>query len=472
MASAMSSRVTPPSLSTATRSTRRLPARVRSTASTSRPQQRGAGQHLCKAVPGLIGAHGPRLPALLLWCGNPSGSRWRPTSARLPRADDPCSPRRVVHLSRRAAVGGAAALGTLASPAARRAGRRPVRADPGRAVAPRTPTPDVTPGGHGARRGAGHARPGARHRRRHPVSGPAGRAPAPRTPAHVELLTAAVPRGASPSATPPPTSAAGPGGPRVPARRRGRADRAGPAGGPAQPLGRRSAFAPGAARSRGCWPPWRRPPRSRPVHSATPPEGPDDPARGAAADARRRARRRLRLRRALGGRVSASGDPALAGVLTAAYPPTGAAATSSPRWSAPPVATPSPRTSATSCPTPAAPRRSSGRGALVTERRCADVYAAMVGSTARADRQWAIDALTDSAVRELGFGGAPDRVPGRPGALTRNEKTLPTPATCLGRGGSARRKGTREIGFPVSRTSRLRCGRRRTSAASASPGSG
>ena len=50
--------------------------------------------------------------------------------------------------------------------------------------------------------------------------------------------------------------------------------------------------------------------------------------------------------------------------------------------------------------------------ALVTERRCADVYAAMVGSTAGANRQWAIDALADAAVRQLTFGGTPDAFPG------------------------------------------------------------
>ena len=53
-------------------------------------------------------------------------------------------------------------------------------------------------------------------------------------------------------------------------------------------------------------------------------------------------------------------------------------------------------------------------GALVTEQRCSDVYATMVGSTSRANRQWAIDALTDSAVRQLGFAGAPDSFPGVP----------------------------------------------------------
>jgi hypothetical protein len=51
-------------------------------------------------------------------------------------------------------------------------------------------------------------------------------------------------------------------------------------------------------------------------------------------------------------------------------------------------------------------------GALLTEERCADVYAATVGSTSRGDRQWAIDALTDTAVRLLGFGGTPEDFPG------------------------------------------------------------
>jgi len=53
-------------------------------------------------------------------------------------------------------------------------------------------------------------------------------------------------------------------------------------------------------------------------------------------------------------------------------------------------------------------------GALVTEQRCAEVYAQMVGSTAQADRQWAIEALTDAAVRQLSFGGAPEAFPGVP----------------------------------------------------------
>lgn len=50
--------------------------------------------------------------------------------------------------------------------------------------------------------------------------------------------------------------------------------------------------------------------------------------------------------------------------------------------------------------------------ALVTEQRCASVYAQTVGSTSRDDRRWAVDALVDTAVRLLGFGGRPDQFPG------------------------------------------------------------
>ena len=52
--------------------------------------------------------------------------------------------------------------------------------------------------------------------------------------------------------------------------------------------------------------------------------------------------------------------------------------------------------------------------ALEIERRCTAVYADMVASTAQANRQWAIDALTDAAVRQLGFGGTPEVFPGIP----------------------------------------------------------
>jgi hypothetical protein len=49
---------------------------------------------------------------------------------------------------------------------------------------------------------------------------------------------------------------------------------------------------------------------------------------------------------------------------------------------------------------------------LEIEVRCTAVYADVVGSTWGANRQWALEALTDAAVRQLGFGGRPDTFPG------------------------------------------------------------
>lgn len=63
-------------------------------------------------------------------------------------------------------------------------------------------------------------------------------------------------------------------------------------------------------------------------------------------------------------------------------------------------------------PTPAETTAQLRRAALETERRCAAVYADMVGSTSRAHRQWALQALDDTAVRELKFGGDPEAFPG------------------------------------------------------------
>jgi Domain of unknown function (DUF4439) len=52
------------------------------------------------------------------------------------------------------------------------------------------------------------------------------------------------------------------------------------------------------------------------------------------------------------------------------------------------------------------------RAAFEVEDRCAAVYADMVGSTSGANRQWALDALQDTAVRLLGLGGEPEPFPG------------------------------------------------------------
>jgi hypothetical protein len=52
--------------------------------------------------------------------------------------------------------------------------------------------------------------------------------------------------------------------------------------------------------------------------------------------------------------------------------------------------------------------------ALDIEQRLADVYGQLVESTTHADRRWAISALDDCAVRQLGFGGTPTDLPGMP----------------------------------------------------------
>lgn len=50
--------------------------------------------------------------------------------------------------------------------------------------------------------------------------------------------------------------------------------------------------------------------------------------------------------------------------------------------------------------------------ALSTERACATAYAHLVAHTTGEDRQWAVNALTDAAVRGLVFRGTPENFPG------------------------------------------------------------
>jgi hypothetical protein len=49
-----------------------------------------------------------------------------------------------------------------------------------------------------------------------------------------------------------------------------------------------------------------------------------------------------------------------------------------------------------------------------TEERCATVYAQLVGSSSGPHRRWAVDALTDAAVRQLELGGRATAYPGLP----------------------------------------------------------
>ncbi|MFP5252858.1 MAG: ferritin-like domain-containing protein [Actinomycetes bacterium] len=116
----------------------------------------------------------------------------------------------------------------------------------------------------------------------------------------------------------------------------------------------------------------------------------------------------------LGGRVSASAEPVLSAALRAAHDVHRVrrdqltamvrAAGEDPVAAAVSYELPNRADTARRC------RRAAG----ALEQRCAGVYAAVVGSTARANRQWAIDALTDAAVRGLAFGVEPTPWPGAP----------------------------------------------------------
>lgn len=52
--------------------------------------------------------------------------------------------------------------------------------------------------------------------------------------------------------------------------------------------------------------------------------------------------------------------------------------------------------------------------ARAVEHACTETYAALVAESVGDHRRWAVAALADAAVRELGFGAAPDAFPGAP----------------------------------------------------------
>jgi hypothetical protein len=116
----------------------------------------------------------------------------------------------------------------------------------------------------------------------------------------------------------------------------------------------------------------------------------------------------------LGGRVSASEQPDLADRLVSAYTTHRGRRDQLTAMARAADGEPVAAEVSYQLPNAAVTARQLTAAARITEQRCAGVYAAMVGSTARANRQWAIDALTDTAVRLLGFGGRPDSFPGIP----------------------------------------------------------
>lgn len=116
----------------------------------------------------------------------------------------------------------------------------------------------------------------------------------------------------------------------------------------------------------------------------------------------------------LGGRVSGSAEPALASDLRAAYDVHRARRDQLTAMVRAAEAEPVAAEVSYALPNAADTARRCRSAAAVTEQRCAEVYAAMVGSTAHANRQWAIDALADAAVRQLTFGADPVAWPGVP----------------------------------------------------------
>ncbi len=114
----------------------------------------------------------------------------------------------------------------------------------------------------------------------------------------------------------------------------------------------------------------------------------------------------------LGGRVSASAEPDLAGLLRTAYSVHRARRDQVVAMVRATGAEPVASAVSYQLPNAADSARRCRIAAAEIERRCAEVYASAVGSTAQANRQWAIDALTDAAVRGLGFGDTPTAFPG------------------------------------------------------------
>jgi uncharacterized protein DUF4439 len=114
----------------------------------------------------------------------------------------------------------------------------------------------------------------------------------------------------------------------------------------------------------------------------------------------------------LGGRTSASAQPSLAGRLTSAYVTHRHRRDQLTAMVRAHRGVPVAAEVSYALPNAARTPRQLQAAALVVERRCAAVYADAVGSTSRRDRSWALDALSDTAVRQLSFGGGPETFPG------------------------------------------------------------
>ena len=114
----------------------------------------------------------------------------------------------------------------------------------------------------------------------------------------------------------------------------------------------------------------------------------------------------------LGARTSQSSSPDLYSALRAAYDAHRSRRDDLTGRIAADGATPVP--AATAYEVPAGLESTDGvtRAALALERACAAVYASAVATTTSDRRAWAVAALNDAAVRELGFRGTPEMFPG------------------------------------------------------------
>lgn len=114
----------------------------------------------------------------------------------------------------------------------------------------------------------------------------------------------------------------------------------------------------------------------------------------------------------VGGRVSASAQAELAEQVAAAYTIHRGRRDQLMAMVRAADAEPVPAEVSYELPNPASTPAQLRRVARELEQRCAAVYADMVGSTSGANRQWALDALEDTAVRMLGLGVEPEPFPG------------------------------------------------------------
>jgi hypothetical protein len=117
---------------------------------------------------------------------------------------------------------------------------------------------------------------------------------------------------------------------------------------------------------------------------------------------------------ALGAQVSESGNPLVFDEVTGAYDTHRAWRDLLVRRLLDDGVEPTPAAPTYALPTVPPTLAGVARAAAELESRCAATYAFVVANTSGADRQWAVAALTRSAVRQVAFGHPPGPFPGAP----------------------------------------------------------